>query len=98
MPMHPLPIMINNGLPVALCSDDPAVFGNMGLTYDYFQARPLSRSNLSCSHCTTGSRGERAERVNYPGRVGEGQHQGDCPNVKAMGAVNDLCIVFLPHR
>ena len=39
MPMHPLPIMINNGLPVALCSDDPAVFGNMGLTYDYFQVR-----------------------------------------------------------
>ncbi|KXN92283.1 Adenosine deaminase CECR1-A [Leucoagaricus sp. SymC.cos] len=37
MPMHPLPIMLNNGIPVALCSDDPSVFGNMGLTYDYFQ-------------------------------------------------------------
>ncbi|KAL1677389.1 hypothetical protein EV122DRAFT_265877 [Schizophyllum commune] len=45
MPMHPLPIMINNGLPVALCSDDPAVFGNMGLTYDYFQVLAASEQN-----------------------------------------------------
>jgi len=37
MPMHPLPILINNGVPVALCSDDPAVFGNMGLSFDFFQ-------------------------------------------------------------
>ena len=37
MPMHPLPIVINNGIPVALCSDDPAVFGNMGLSFDFFQ-------------------------------------------------------------
>jgi hypothetical protein len=37
MPMHPLPILLNNGIPVTLCSDDPAVFGNMGLTFDYFQ-------------------------------------------------------------
>ncbi|KAG5654129.1 hypothetical protein H0H81_007181 [Sphagnurus paluster] len=37
MPMHPLPILLNNGVPVALCSDDPAVFGNMGLTFDFFQ-------------------------------------------------------------
>ncbi|RDB21042.1 Adenosine deaminase CECR1-A [Hypsizygus marmoreus] len=35
--MHPLPILLNNGVPVALCSDDPAVFGNMGLTFDFFQ-------------------------------------------------------------
>ncbi|KAJ7085837.1 hypothetical protein B0H15DRAFT_887607 [Mycena belliarum] len=37
MLMHPLPILINNGLPVALCSDDPAMFGNMGLTFDFYQ-------------------------------------------------------------
>ncbi|KAJ7724486.1 hypothetical protein DFH07DRAFT_854944 [Mycena maculata] len=37
MLMHPLPILMNNGLPVALCSDDPAVFGNMGLTFDFYQ-------------------------------------------------------------
>ena len=37
MPMHPLPVLINNGVPVALCSDDPAVFGNMGLSFDFYQ-------------------------------------------------------------
>ncbi|KAJ7940406.1 hypothetical protein B0H13DRAFT_1937950 [Mycena leptocephala] len=37
MLMHPLPIMMNNGLPVALCSDDPAMFGNMGLSFDFYQ-------------------------------------------------------------
>ncbi|KZT26495.1 adenosine deaminase-related growth [Neolentinus lepideus HHB14362 ss-1] len=37
MLMHPLPIIVNHGIPVVLCSDDPAVFGNMGLTFDYFQ-------------------------------------------------------------
>ncbi|KAF8635817.1 hypothetical protein AX15_000017 [Amanita polypyramis BW_CC] len=37
MPMHPLPIMLNNGVPVALCSDDPGTFGHMGLTFDYYQ-------------------------------------------------------------
>ncbi|KAI0945708.1 hypothetical protein AcW1_001866 [Taiwanofungus camphoratus] len=37
MPMHPLPILVNHGVRVALCSDDPAVFGNMGLSFDYFQ-------------------------------------------------------------
>ena len=39
MPMHPLPAIINHGVPVALCSDDPSVFGNMGLTFDFFQVR-----------------------------------------------------------
>ncbi|KDR73569.1 hypothetical protein GALMADRAFT_251310 [Galerina marginata CBS 339.88] len=42
MPMHPLPALLNNGVPVALCSDDPAVFGNMGLTFDYFQVLAAS--------------------------------------------------------
>lgn len=42
MPMHALPILLNNGVPVALCSDDPAVFGNMGLTFDFFQVRGMN--------------------------------------------------------
>ncbi|KAI0707925.1 Metallo-dependent hydrolase [Earliella scabrosa] len=37
MPMHPLPILLNHGVPVALSSDDPAMFGNMGLSFDFFQ-------------------------------------------------------------
>ncbi|KIJ35773.1 hypothetical protein M422DRAFT_180404 [Sphaerobolus stellatus SS14] len=37
MPMHPLPIFFNNGVPIALSSDDPAVFGNLILSYDYYQ-------------------------------------------------------------
>lgn len=48
MPMHPLPILINNGVPVALCSDDPAVWGSTGLSYDMYQVSPsiYSVSNL----------------------------------------------------
>ncbi|KZT07988.1 adenosine deaminase-related growth [Laetiporus sulphureus 93-53] len=37
MPTHPLPILVNHGVHVALCSDDPAIFGNMGLSFDFFQ-------------------------------------------------------------
>jgi adenosine deaminase CECR1 len=37
MPMHPLPAVLNQGVPVTLNSDDPAVFGTRGLSYDYFQ-------------------------------------------------------------
>lgn len=37
MPMHPLPVLLNNGLAVALCPDDPSVFGNMGLSFDFYQ-------------------------------------------------------------
>ncbi|KAG8861949.1 hypothetical protein FRB96_002392 [Tulasnella sp. 330] len=37
MPMHPLPMLLNNGVPVALACDDPSVFGNLGLSYDFFQ-------------------------------------------------------------
>ncbi|KAI0748685.1 Metallo-dependent hydrolase [Daedaleopsis nitida] len=37
MPMHPLPILMNQGVHVALSSDDPAMFGNMGLSFDFFQ-------------------------------------------------------------
>lgn len=34
---HPLPSLLANGLPVALCSDDPCIFGNSGLSHDFFQ-------------------------------------------------------------
>ena len=37
MPMHPLPIVLNRGVPITLNSDDPSVFGAMGISYDFFQ-------------------------------------------------------------
>ncbi|KAI0695870.1 Metallo-dependent hydrolase [Cerioporus squamosus] len=37
MPMHPLPALMNQGVHVALSSDDPAMFGNLGLSFDFFQ-------------------------------------------------------------
>ncbi|KAG2077911.1 Metallo-dependent hydrolase [Suillus decipiens] len=37
MPMHPLPMIMNQGIPVVLSSDDPAMFNNMGLSFDFFQ-------------------------------------------------------------
>ena len=45
MPMHPLPSILNHGVHVALCSDDPAAFGNMGLSFDYFQVFVASEVN-----------------------------------------------------
>ncbi|KAG2755856.1 Metallo-dependent hydrolase [Suillus brevipes Sb2] len=37
MTMHPLPIIMNQGIPVVLSSDDPAMFNSMGLSFDFFQ-------------------------------------------------------------
>ncbi|KAG8708768.1 hypothetical protein FRC08_018717 [Ceratobasidium sp. 394] len=37
MPTHPLPVLLNHGLAVALCPDDPSIFGNMGLSFDFYQ-------------------------------------------------------------
>ncbi|KAI0658804.1 Metallo-dependent hydrolase [Cubamyces menziesii] len=45
MPMHPLPAVLNHGVHIALCSDDPSVFGNMGLSFDFFQVFVASEVN-----------------------------------------------------
>ncbi|KAI0332609.1 Metallo-dependent hydrolase [Cubamyces sp. BRFM 1775] len=45
MPMHPLPALMNQGVRVALCSDDPAIFGNMGLSFDFYQVFVASEVN-----------------------------------------------------
>ncbi|KAI0636439.1 Metallo-dependent hydrolase [Trametes polyzona] len=45
MPMHPLPAVMNHGVHVALCSDDPAIFGNMGLSFDFYQVFVASEVN-----------------------------------------------------
>jgi len=29
--------MLNHGVPIAIACDDPGIFANMGLTYDFFQ-------------------------------------------------------------
>ena len=41
MPMHPLPILLNHGVPVALNSDDPSMFQNMGLSFDFYQVNTI---------------------------------------------------------
>ncbi|KAG9099494.1 hypothetical protein FRC06_005208 [Ceratobasidium sp. 370] len=45
MPMHPLPVLLNNGLKVALSSDDPSVFQNPGLSFDFYQT--IVASNIT---------------------------------------------------
>ena len=35
--MHPVASLMNHGIPVCLCSDDPAAFGNLGLSFDFYQ-------------------------------------------------------------
>lgn len=37
IPMHPIASIMNHGIPVCLCSDDPSAFGNLGLSFDYYQ-------------------------------------------------------------
>ncbi|KLO10535.1 adenosine deaminase-related growth [Schizopora paradoxa] len=59
---HPLASLINQDVAVALCSDDPSVFGNMGLSFDFFQVLMGSDINglltlgmlarQSLEHCT----------------------------------------------
>ncbi|KAG1735159.1 Metallo-dependent hydrolase [Suillus occidentalis] len=44
MPMHPLPIILNQGIPVVLSSDDPAIFNSMALSFDFFQVLVASES------------------------------------------------------
>ncbi|CAE6417709.1 unnamed protein product [Rhizoctonia solani] len=39
---HNLPILLNNGVPVVLSSDDPSVFHNPGLSFDFYQAMVAS--------------------------------------------------------
>ena len=47
MPMHPLPALMNQGLHIALCSDDPSIFGNMGLSFDFFQVSGMTYGYIS---------------------------------------------------
>ncbi|EUC63198.1 adenosine deaminase-like protein [Rhizoctonia solani AG-3 Rhs1AP] len=41
---HPLTTLLNHGLPVVLCPDNPASFGYAGLSFDFFQAIVGSKS------------------------------------------------------
>lgn len=36
--------MLNHGVPIALACDDPGIFANMGLTYDFFQVSSRIRA------------------------------------------------------
>jgi len=35
--MHPIASVLNNGIPVYFFSDDPPAFGNLGLSFDFYQ-------------------------------------------------------------
>ncbi|KZV90219.1 Metallo-dependent hydrolase [Exidia glandulosa HHB12029] len=37
MPAHPMPMLIAHGIEVVVSNDDPGAFGNLGLSYDFFQ-------------------------------------------------------------
>ncbi|KAG8729779.1 hypothetical protein FRC11_008031 [Ceratobasidium sp. 423] len=44
---HPLTTLLNNGVPVVLCPDNPASYGYTGISSDFFQAMIISKnSNL----------------------------------------------------
>jgi len=43
--------MLNHGVPIALGCDDPGIFVNMGLTYDFFQVSRLIGSLQYFAHC-----------------------------------------------
>ncbi|KAF9246421.1 Metallo-dependent hydrolase [Melanogaster broomeanus] len=54
MPMHPLPIIMNQGIPVVLASDDPAMFNSMGLSFDFYQATGSVRALLFADYSMLG--------------------------------------------
>jgi len=37
MPAHPMPALIAHGVEVVISNDDPSAFGNLGLSWDFFQ-------------------------------------------------------------
>ena len=68
MLMHPLPVLLNNGVPVALSCDDPSVFGNMGLTFDFYQVRIICDKIWGLFHrCYAGAGCKRDEWVGCNG-------------------------------
>ncbi|CAO1626557.1 unnamed protein product [Sympodiomycopsis kandeliae] len=46
---HPLPILLNHGLHVALSNDDACQFGNPGLSYDFYQVFTASKASTIAS-------------------------------------------------
>lgn len=84
--MHPLPAILNHGVHVALCSDDPSAFGNMGLSFDFFQVRlaaSVPSALLIQERCVTGLRRERGEHDRNTARVRVGQHQGTSASMRS---------------
>ena len=74
--MHPIASMMNHGLSVCLCSDDPSAFGNLGLTFDFYQVLVSSEQT---GLITLGEIALDSLKVRHPGpmklnRVSCGRH------------------------
>lgn len=72
--LQPLAILLKNGVPCALSSDDPAVFTNHGLTHDLYQFYAHTRSfDLFSIKCLLQGSIEGSLIDNKPDRVREWQ-------------------------
>jgi adenosine deaminase len=49
MPMHPLLVYLAHGVPVTINCDDPAIWGSVGVSYDYYQVYPFFPFEVAAS-------------------------------------------------
>jgi adenosine deaminase len=47
--MHPLLVYLAHGVPVTINCDDPAIWGSVGVSYDYYQVYPFFPFEVAAS-------------------------------------------------